>query len=288
MLQKANGRRKMGARKSSKGPGQVPHSKSSLHALASVLRASPESDALVILGRLLDSLPIGFHVSDCSGGLCVLYANRVWEGWLAPEKLPVAGKPLGELFPSAEEAGVLDIMRQVCTTGRPKHLKGFEFRELGIVQRGKRGETSQWDWEVYPLSGPNGVTHLLNVIMDVSAHRPKRNQRSTAERQAENSRREAASGVLRIFGLAPDTGALQSQENLSGRESQIAELLAMGFTNGAIARHLSLSSSTISTHVAHILSKLGFRSRAQVAAWVVGRRLRRAVDSESSEARAPN
>jgi DNA-binding CsgD family transcriptional regulator len=214
----------------------------------------------------------------------VLYANRVWEGWLGPDKLPVAGKPLGELFPSAEEAGVLDIMRQVCTTARPKHLKGFEFRELGIVERGKRGETSQWDWEVYPLSGPDGVTHLLNVIMDVSAPHSKRNERSAEGRQAENRRREAASGVLRIFGLAPDTEAPKGREKLSERESQVAELLAMGFTNGAIAKHLSLGSSTISSHVAHILSKLGFRSRAQVAAWVVGRRLRQATDTESTSA----
>ena len=52
-------------------------SESTLQALASVLRASPESDALVTLGRLLDSLPIGFHVSDCGGAFHVLYANSV-------------------------------------------------------------------------------------------------------------------------------------------------------------------------------------------------------------------
>jgi len=119
----------------------VQKSRSTLHALASVLRPAPDSDALVILGRLLDSLPIGFHVTECGGGFHVIYANRVWERWLAPEKLPVAGKTLGELFPSAEAAGVLQLMREVCRTGRPKHLKGFEFRELGIVARGKPGET---------------------------------------------------------------------------------------------------------------------------------------------------
>jgi len=79
-------------------------------------------------------------------------------------------------------------------------LKGFEFRELGLVERGKRGETSRWDWEIYPLSGPTGrVTHLLNVIMDVSEPKPKRSRPSTEDRQAANRRREEASGVLRIF-----------------------------------------------------------------------------------------
>jgi DNA-binding CsgD family transcriptional regulator len=247
-------------------------SRSQLNALASVLRTAPESDALVVLGRLLDSLPIGFHVSDCGGGLFhILYANRVWEHWLDPEKLPVAGKTLGELFPSAEEAGVLTLMRDVCATSQPKHLKGYEFRELG--ERGKRSETSRWDWEIYPLSGPAGVTHLLNVIMEVSAPRPRRNARSKEDRQAANLRREEASGVLRIFGLAPEVRDPRIQELLSGREREVGDLLAMGFTNRVIARQLGVSPATVSSHVSHILSKLGFRSRAQVAAWVVGRRL---------------
>jgi len=264
----------------------VQKAKSTLHALAAVLQASPESDALVILGRLLDSLPIGFHVSDCSDPFHILYANRVWERWLGREKLPLTGKALGELFPSAEQAGILGIMREVCKTAQPKHLKGFEFRELGIVERGKQGETSRWDWEIYPLSGPTGdVTHLLNVIMDVSEPRPSSSGPSREERQAANRRREEASGVLRIFGVAPDKRADRGEEKLSEREYQVAELLAMGFTNAAIGQHLKVSPATVSSHVAHILSKLGFRSRAQVAAWVVGRRLKGAEDRKSADAR---
>jgi DNA-binding CsgD family transcriptional regulator len=247
-----------------------------------VLRTSPESDALVVLGRLLDSLPIGFHVSDCGGGLFhILYANRVWEHWLDPAKLPIAGKTLAELFPSAEQAGVLTLMREVCATGQPKHLKGYEFRELG--ERGKRNEPSRWDWEIYPLSSATGVTHLLNVIMDVSPPHPRRNGLSKEARQAANLRREEASGVLRIFGLAPPILDPRSQEVLSEREREVADFLAMGFTNRAVARQLNVSSATVSSHVAHILSKLGFRSRAQVAAWVVGRRLAAKIPAKSSE-----
>ena len=258
-------------------------SKSELYALAAVLQASPESDALAILGRLLDSLPIGFHVSDCTDAFRILYANRVWERWLGREKLPLTGKALGELFPSAEQAGVLEMMREVRLTAQPKHLKGFEFRELGIVERGKRGETSRWDWEIYPLSGSAGdVTHLLNVIMDVSEPRPRKSEPSKETRRADNRRREEASGVLRIFGLAPDTRADHGEEKLSEREHQVAVLLAMGFTNAAIGQHLKISQATVSSHVAHILAKLGFRSRAQVAAWVVGRRLKTAEDRKSA------
>lgn len=54
-------------------------SSASLPELASVLQASPESDALVILGRLLDSLPIAFYVTDSADVFRVIYGNRAWE-----------------------------------------------------------------------------------------------------------------------------------------------------------------------------------------------------------------
>lgn len=251
-------------------------SSSALHQLAAVLQASPESDALVILGQLLDSLPIGFHVTDCGRDFRIAYGNRAWERWLPPAKLPVAGKSLAEVFPTAAQSGVLDIMREVCRTARAQHLKDFEFRELGLMQRGKPGQTSRWDWEIYPLSGPAGeTTHLLNVVMDVSQPPPKKRRPSGAEQQAASRAREEASGVLRIFGVAPGPADRKPPEALSRREKQVADLLAPGLTNADIAKRLNLSPNTISSHVAHILSKLGFRSRAQVAAWVVEERLGR-------------
>jgi non-specific serine/threonine protein kinase len=44
-------------------------------------------------------------------------------------------------------------------------------------------------------------------------------------------------------------------------------------TNRAIAEALVITEGTAGIHVTHILDKLGFRSRAQVAAWVVERGL---------------
>jgi DNA-binding CsgD family transcriptional regulator len=261
----------------------VRKSPSTLQKLATVLRASPESDALIILGRLLDSLPIGFHVTDCDDGFHVLYANRVWERWLPPDKLPVTGRSIEEIFPSAEAAGVLRVMREVCVNAEPQHLKRFEFAELGIAPPDRRAEGRRWDWEIYPLSGPTGqVTHLLNVVMRASEPSPKRSQPSAEDRQAQNRRREAASGVLRIFGVAPEQPALSQQEKLTDREHEVAELMTLGFTNAAIGKRLNVSAATVSSHAAHILAKLGFRSRAQVAAWIVAQRL-----AEVTPQRAP-
>lgn len=57
--------------------------------------------------------------------------------------------------------------------------------------------------------------------------------------------------------------------NLTKRERQVADLVARGLTNKAIAAKLVISQRTAQGHVEHILAKLGFASRAQIAAWVV-------------------
>jgi DNA-binding CsgD family transcriptional regulator len=55
---------------------------------------------------------------------------------------------------------------------------------------------------------------------------------------------------------------------VSPREREVARLIADGLSNRAIAVRLGLSERTIEAHVEHMLRKLGFRSRAKVAAWV--------------------
>ncbi|MGW4125692.1 ATP-binding protein, partial [Nocardia sp. NPDC004711] len=56
--------------------------------------------------------------------------------------------------------------------------------------------------------------------------------------------------------------------NLTKRERQVADLIARGLTNKAIATRLVISARTADGHVEHILTKLGFTSRTQIAAWV--------------------
>lgn len=55
---------------------------------------------------------------------------------------------------------------------------------------------------------------------------------------------------------------------LTRRERQIADLIHQGLTNRQIADSLVISTRTAEGHVEHILAKLGFTSRTQVAAWV--------------------
>lgn len=56
---------------------------------------------------------------------------------------------------------------------------------------------------------------------------------------------------------------------LTGREWEIAGLIARGLSNKAIADELVISPATAARHVANILAKLGFSSRTQVATWVI-------------------
>jgi pimeloyl-ACP methyl ester carboxylesterase/DNA-binding CsgD family transcriptional regulator len=61
---------------------------------------------------------------------------------------------------------------------------------------------------------------------------------------------------------------------LTGRELEVAGLVAEGLTNQAIARRLSVAPRTAEAHVENIRRKLQVHSRAQIATWVTEHRLR--------------
>jgi DNA-binding NarL/FixJ family response regulator len=67
--------------------------------------------------------------------------------------------------------------------------------------------------------------------------------------------------------LTPARAAKRAAGGLTGREREVARLVARGKSNGGIAADLFLGRRTVETHVANICLKLGVNSRAQVAAW---------------------
>ncbi|WP_067678910.1 protein kinase domain-containing protein [Nocardia miyunensis] len=71
--------------------------------------------------------------------------------------------------------------------------------------------------------------------------------------------------ALREHSAAASAGRVST--DLTKRERQVVDLIAEGLTNKAIAARLVISQRTAEGHVEHILTKLGFTSRAQIATW---------------------
>jgi DNA-binding NarL/FixJ family response regulator len=67
-------------------------------------------------------------------------------------------------------------------------------------------------------------------------------------------------------GLGDDAGERSSP--LTPRETEVARLVGRGLTNKDIAAELVISQRTAEGHVEHILTKLGFDSRTQIAVWI--------------------
>ena len=90
---------------------------------------------------------------------------------------------------------------------------------------------------------------------------------------------DAAAGEAERLGMVPFTGRIArlrarlpatapAGSPLSPRELEVARLVARGLTNKQIGEALFVSERTAENHVQHILVKLRFSNRSQIAAWL--------------------
>ncbi|MFN2517859.1 MAG: response regulator transcription factor, partial [Jatrophihabitantaceae bacterium] len=83
------------------------------------------------------------------------------------------------------------------------------------------------------------------------------------------------------LGMAPFVARLEQLDSpppptdqpLTARQFEVAELVAQGLTNREIAERLTLSERTAENHVQHIMTKLGLPNRSGIAVWVTQRKL---------------
>ncbi|MER6825411.1 response regulator transcription factor [Streptosporangium sp. NPDC000563] len=65
----------------------------------------------------------------------------------------------------------------------------------------------------------------------------------------------------------PTSAVSQPVEALTDREEQILVAVARGRTNNEIADEFHISLSTVKTHIASLMAKLGARNRVEIAMW---------------------
>ncbi|MFE0464613.1 ATP-binding protein [Kitasatospora sp. NPDC058965] len=143
-------------------------------------------------------------------------------------------------------------------------------------------EESDWDRAAYLL----GCLHALWEGLGASLHESVPFMVQVHERYAEQVRTALAPRAFRAAAARGSRlGAEQIVEDilreraapsavgdrgarLTRREAQVAELVAKGMSNKEISAALVISLRTAENHIEHVLTKLGFSSRTQVAVWV--------------------
>lgn len=235
------------------GDDRTHHLDTSLPMLQGLLPALSSREAVTLLARLTDVLPVPVLVTDCAPQLRVVYGNAAWRIYRSAASSAVEDRPLGDVLDTIGDNPFLPVLWRACETGAPVHLRDFQCVGLTDAQPCLPGDVTMWDWDVFPvLARQRGEGRLLIVLRDVT------------ERHLRAAR-------LRAVGEAMPG---RPQEDLTAREMEVADLIAHGLRNPIIARKLHISRTTVASHVTRILQKLGFATRSQIAAWVVERRLR--------------
>lgn len=135
----------------------------------------------------------------------------------------------------------------------------------------EQSRSAQAAWHLctaYASRGQERTAHALEAAKIFGAVRWTIYEAEALELAGE---RAQALAIYKACGSAAGTRRLenresaQSESGLSKREWEVAELVAAGRSNKAIAAELVLSERTVENHIASIFTKLNLRSRTEVA-----------------------
>jgi DNA-binding NarL/FixJ family response regulator len=142
----------------------------------------------------------------------------------------------------------LAAMEQIAATGAPTRvlmLTTFDLDEY--VYRAMRAGASGFLLKDMP--GEDIVTAIRQVVRGVDALLAPTLTRRLLDR----------------FGAQPPRPATTDLDRLTEREVDVLRLLGHGLSNAEIAARLYIGETTVKTHVARVLMKLGLRDRVQAA-----------------------
>jgi DNA-binding CsgD family transcriptional regulator len=185
---------------------------------------------------------------------------------VAPERVYYADYPAGALDPATRQVFAAHVHEhplvryyQATARGGPVMISDFlnrqQFHNLGLYTEFFRNIRVE-----HQIAINLAVSH--DWVVGIALNR-SRNDFTEADR--------TLLGVLQV----PLTASLRrarhhSEEALTGRESQIMKLVAIGCTDSAIARELNVSTRTICKHLEHVYRKLGVANRAAAVACFYG------------------
>jgi DNA-binding CsgD family transcriptional regulator len=182
-----------------------------------------------------------------------------------------AGRPLqaGEYLAAAEAllAPITEVAGPALDHGRG--LVALSEGSTGIAREALERAIAGWDtkgriWEgtwarldlATCLTRTNRFADALALAVEARSVASRLNSRPLADR---------ADAIQR---LARGRVAVEEPwRPLTAREFAVARLVSEGYTNAEIADSLGIAPKTASSHVEHILAKLGASRRAEIAAW---------------------
>jgi predicted ATPase/DNA-binding CsgD family transcriptional regulator len=204
------------------------------------------------------SLAVLFHdlgyVAQRQGQL-VVATNYFREGLLLRRKLSNPGGAAlclvgmatvalerGQVERSVRLFGAAEIVREM-------HGFGLELMDLAHYDDAVEAVRSAMDPDAFAAGWAEGRTLTLGEAIELGLMESQ----GKAEGATAPSSAPYANGV----------------RHLTPREREVLGLVARGYSNRQIARELVVTEGTAALHVKHILHKLGFGSRAQVASWTL-------------------
>jgi ATP/maltotriose-dependent transcriptional regulator MalT len=233
------------------------------------------------------------QILECGGGPGLERIEAVsrprWYGVLAQADLALGDVDQAEQW--------VDRAAAVVDPGElPVHYAATErVRAITLLAAGDGGEAAVSAERAAKLFGDHGLSVEAARALTVAGRAQAADGRQEAavqtleaayaQHQAQGATRwrdEAARELRRLSQRVPREGRRgditsdNAIETLSGREREVANLVAQGRTNKQIGAALYLSERTIENHVSHIFRKLDITSRAEIA-----REIARATEADA-------